>query len=61
MAELKVTGDPISPELFVKKLQLHWLLQITKAINYDLPASQLYEIYEAVMRDQLKVKRRSGP
>ncbi len=57
MADLKVTGDPISPELFVKKLQLHWLLQITKAINYDLPASQLYEIYEAVMRDQLKVKR----
>lgn len=57
MADLNVTGVPTIAELFVKKLQLHWLLQITKAINYDLPASQLYEIYEAVMRDQLKVKR----
>jgi phosphoserine phosphatase RsbU/P len=44
-------------ELHVKKLQLHWLLQITKAINYNLPAAQLFEIYETVMRDQLKVKK----
>jgi len=57
MADLKDLNVPSTAELFVKKLQLHWLLQITKAINYDLPASQLYEIYEAVMRDQLKVKR----
>lgn len=44
-------------ELHVKKLQLHWLLQISKAINYNLPSAQLYEIYETVMRDQLKVKK----
>lgn len=44
-------------ELNVKKLQLHWLLQITKAINYNLPAAQLFEIFENVMRDQLKVKK----
>ncbi|MBL7922826.1 MAG: PP2C family protein-serine/threonine phosphatase [Bacteroidia bacterium] len=44
-------------ELHVKKLQLHWLLQITKAINYNVPAAQLFEIYEIVMRDQLKVKK----
>jgi sigma-B regulation protein RsbU (phosphoserine phosphatase) len=42
-------------ELHVKKLQLHWLLQITKAINYNLPSQQLFGIYETVMRDQLKV------
>jgi hypothetical protein len=44
-------------ELHVKKLQLHWLLQITKAINYNLPAAQLFEIFENVMLNQLKVKR----
>lgn len=42
-------------ELHVKKLQLHWLLQITKAINYNMPAAELFSIYETVMRDQLKV------
>ena len=44
-------------ELHVKKLQLYWLLQITKAINYNMPASQLFDIYENVLRDQLKVKK----
>lgn len=44
-------------ELHVKKLQLHWLLQITKAINYNLPASQLFSIYETVMKDQLQVSK----
>lgn len=44
-------------ELSIKKLQLHWLLQITKAINYNLPAPQLYSIYETVMRDQLKIEK----
>ena len=44
-------------ELHVKKLQLHWLLQITKAINYNMPSEQLFQIYENVMRDQLKVQK----
>lgn len=44
-------------ELHVKKLQLHWLLQITKAINYNMPAAQLFEIFENVMLNQLKVKK----
>ncbi len=44
-------------ELHVKKLQLHWLLQITKAINYNMPAAQLFEIFENVMFNQLKVKK----
>lgn len=44
-------------ELHVKKLQLHWLLQITKAINYNMPATQLFEIFENVMFNQLKVKK----
>ena len=57
MAIVKEEIGKSEAELHVKKLQLHWLLQITKAINYNLPAAQLYEIYETVMRDQLKVKR----
>lgn len=44
-------------ELHIKKLQLYWLLQITKAINYNLPAAELFRIYEQVMREQLKVRR----
>jgi sigma-B regulation protein RsbU (phosphoserine phosphatase) len=44
-------------ELYIKQLQLHWLLQITKAINYNLPSDQLFEIYETVMRDHLRVKK----
>lgn len=42
-------------ELESKKVQLHWLLQITKAINYNLPAVQLFEIYKNVLKDQLHV------
>jgi sigma-B regulation protein RsbU (phosphoserine phosphatase) len=53
----EVKKERVNSELHVKKLQLHWLLQITKAINYNLPAAQLFEIYETVMRDQLKVKK----
>lgn len=44
-------------ELEVKKLQLHWLLQITKAINYNLPASNLFEIYHSVLKDHLHIGR----
>jgi phosphoserine phosphatase RsbU/P len=44
-------------DLYIKQLQLHWLLQITKAINYNLPSDQLFEVYETVMRDHLRVKR----
>ncbi len=48
-------GNRLLHELQIKKLQLHWLLQITKAINYDLPAQQLFEIYQVVLRDHLRV------
>lgn len=42
-------------ELESKKLQLHWLLQITKAINYNLDAAQLYKIYQNVLQQHLNV------
>ncbi|HEX5002835.1 MAG TPA: PP2C family protein-serine/threonine phosphatase [Bacteroidia bacterium] len=49
--------DSILQELESKKLQLHWLLQITKAINYNLPTEGLYEIYRSVLENHLKVGR----
>lgn len=47
------TTEKLNWELQSKKLQLHWLLQITKAINYNLPSEQLYKIYESVIKDHL--------
>lgn len=44
-------------ELESKKMQLHWMLQITKAINYNLPADQLFKIYQSVLQQHLKVGR----
>ncbi len=38
-------------------IRLHWLLQITKAINYNLSAQQLFEIYHSVLHDHLKIGR----
>jgi sigma-B regulation protein RsbU (phosphoserine phosphatase) len=44
-------------ELQSKKLQLHWLLQISKAINYNFSTKQLLDVYEHVLHSQLKVER----
>jgi len=51
------SADAVTQELESKKLQLHWLLQITKAINYNLPTEGLYEIYRSVLEKHLKVGR----
>ena len=50
-------NSAIQSELNVKKLQLHWLLQITEAINYDLPAPQLFEVYQSVLKEHLKINK----
>lgn len=47
----------MSSELQFKSMQLHWLLQITKAVNYNLPASKLFEIYQHVVTQQLGVEK----
>jgi sigma-B regulation protein RsbU (phosphoserine phosphatase) len=56
----KLTGDPgdtLVAELGAKKLQLHWLLQITKAINYNFSTKQLLDVYEHVLHTQLRVQK----
>ncbi|MFM7218312.1 MAG: PP2C family protein-serine/threonine phosphatase [Bacteroidota bacterium] len=50
-------GDTLVAELGVKKLQLHWLLQITKAINYNFSTKQLLDVFEHVLHSQLKVEK----
>lgn len=57
-----ITGQPdakdaLMAELQAKKLQLHWLLQITKAINYNFTTKQLLDVYEHVLRSQLNVEK----
>jgi sigma-B regulation protein RsbU (phosphoserine phosphatase) len=47
----------MSSELKFKSMQLHWLLQITKAVNYNLPSAKLFEIYEHVVTRQLGVEK----
>ena len=59
--EKKIVAQPsvvdLSEELQAKKTQLHWLLQITKAINYNFFTKQLRDVYEHVMNSQLKVEK----
>ena len=59
--EKHITGttdvSDLAAELQAKKLQLHWLLQISKAINYNFTTKQLLDVYEHVLHSQLKVER----
>jgi hypothetical protein len=61
MAEKSISAGPqiteIQKELQAKKIQLHWLLQITKAINYNFSTKQLLDVYEHVLHSQLKVEK----
>jgi sigma-B regulation protein RsbU (phosphoserine phosphatase) len=52
---MEVKENSLESELNSKTLKLHWLLQITKAINYNLPAEQLFQIYKSVLQEHLKV------
>lgn len=49
--------ETILSELQAKKMQLHWLLQITKAINYNFSTKQLLDVYEHVLHAQLVVEK----
>ncbi len=51
------TTEQLANDLQAKKLQLHWLLQITKAINYNFSTKQLLDVYEHVVQAQLKVEK----
>ncbi|MFM8431708.1 MAG: PP2C family protein-serine/threonine phosphatase [Bacteroidota bacterium] len=56
-AKIGDAGDTLVAELGVKRLQLHWLLQITKAICYGFNKTELLNVYEHVLQSQLKVEK----
>ncbi len=57
MTSISGSDQTIKIALDTKQLQLHWLLQITKAINYNLPSANLFDIYLTVLKDQLHVSK----
>lgn len=57
MSELKF--PTIEQELNLKKLELAALLEITKAINNNLPEEALYKIYHFTLLAQLNIRRLS--
>ncbi|GAB2538151.1 SpoIIE family protein phosphatase [Rufibacter soli] len=55
MSELKF--PTVEQELNLKKLELAALLEITKAINNNLPEEALYKIYHFTLLAQLNIRR----
>ncbi len=51
------TVEQLENDLHSRQLQLHWILQISKAINFDYPTGQLLGTYEFILREQLQIKR----
>jgi phosphoserine phosphatase RsbU/P len=49
--------EQLENELQSRHLQLHWILQISKAINFDYPTGQLLGTYEFILQEQLHIKR----
>lgn len=52
---MTLTLKQINSELQSKQLQLNSLLEITEAINQNFTTDQLFNIYEFVLRNQLKI------
>ena len=46
----------LQSELGIKKAQLKWLLQITRAINNNLPNEELLGIFENVLREECRLE-----
>ncbi|MFN0276081.1 MAG: GAF domain-containing SpoIIE family protein phosphatase [Chitinophagales bacterium] len=49
--------DMLRDQLNLKQLEIDTLLQITKSINENEPASRLFQLFEKTLRDQLGVER----
>lgn len=49
--------DRISERLNLKEFQLKALLDVTKAINNNVSTTELLQLYESIMRDQLGITR----
>src|SRR5688500_524581 len=49
--------EELRKEVEIKELELNALLEITQAINSNLPATSLYKIYNFTLRSNLKIKK----
>lgn len=49
--------EDLRKEVEIKELELNALLEITQAINSNLPAASLYKIYNFTLRSNLKIRK----
>lgn len=49
--------EELRKEVEIKELELNALLEITQAINSNLPAASLYKIYNFTLRSNLKIRK----
>jgi sigma-B regulation protein RsbU (phosphoserine phosphatase) len=52
-----MTETDLKRQVEIKELELNALLEITQAINSNLPAASLYKIYNFTLRSNLKIKK----
>ncbi len=52
-----MTQEDLRKQVEIKELELNALLEITQAINSNLPASSLYKIYNFTLRSNLQIKK----
>jgi phosphoserine phosphatase RsbU/P len=52
-----MTGLDIKKQFEIKELELNALLEITQAINSNLPEESLYKIYNFTLRSNLNIKK----
>ena len=50
-------GENLRAKYDLKELELNSLLEITQAINDNLPEEQLYRIYDFTIRGNLNIKK----
>lgn len=52
-----MTQEDLRKQVEIKELELNALLEITQAINSNMPAASLYKIYNFTLRSNLKIKK----
>jgi sigma-B regulation protein RsbU (phosphoserine phosphatase) len=52
-----MTLEDLRKQVEIKELELNALLEITQAINSNLPAASLYKIYNFTLRSNLQIKK----
>jgi phosphoserine phosphatase RsbU/P len=56
-AKTRMPGLNLKKQFEIKELELNALLEITQAINSNLPEESLYKIYNFTLRSNLNIKK----